>query len=217
MPLMNRSHSPGGRLLVAAAILALLLGLALALLQRPAAPPQDLQATLLSEPRPLAPFQLIDHHSQPFDNSGLAGHWTFMFFGYTHCPDVCPTTLSVLNSVARRIGEQSPARDARFLFVSVDPARDTPEQLGKFVPFFNPAFMGVTGDAEAIRGLTRQLGILYLLGEANSEGGYLVDHSAAILLLDPQGRFYALFSPPHDPDTMAKEFRQMAEYYEDSQ
>lgn len=172
----------------------------------------DLQATHFREARALQPFELVDHTGNAFTNNELRGHWSFLFFGYTHCPDVCPTTLSVLNSVATRLREQNEA--IRYVFISVDPERDTPDKLGQFVSYFNADFIGVTGATEAIDRLTRQLGVIAarVENEADTEN-YLVDHTASILLIDPDGRFHALFSPPLKAADIAADFNRIAQAY----
>jgi protein SCO1/2 len=136
-----------------------------------------------------------------------------MFFGYTYCPDVCPTTLSVLNSVAQRL--QDLDVDVRFIMVTVDPERDTPERLAEFVTYFNGDFIGVTGTDEGLEQLTRQLGILHVRvqPEPGSEG-YLMDHTAAVFLFDPDGRYHAVFSPPLSAEKIAGDFRKMLQAYQ---
>lgn len=183
--------------------------MAASLLLKPAADFSELSATVFQQPRALQPFELLDHHGAAFTNASLAGHWSFLFFGYTHCPDVCPTTLSVLNSVAARLaGTDDPVR---FVFVTVDPERDTPEVLARYVTYFNGEFIGVTGERAAIDELTRQVGVMHMrvAGEADA-ASYLVDHTASVLLFNPDGRFQGLFSPPLDADTMAEEFLTIA-------
>ena len=173
---------------------------------------QDLQATHFNTARALQPFELLDHTGKAFTNNELRGHWSFIFFGYTHCPDVCPTTLSVLNSVATRLREQT--RQTRYIFVSVDPERDTPDKLGQFVSYFNADFIGVTGTTEAIGQLTRQLGVIAARVEDGADAeNYLVDHTASILLIDPDGHFHALFSPPLKAADIVSDFIRIAEAY----
>jgi protein SCO1/2 len=163
-------------------------------------PPEITHGTLLPSPRPVADFSLVDQAGRPFTLEQLKGHWTFTFFGYT---------------VMRKL-EDDPAVKTlpRGLFVSVDPERDTPELLAQFVPYFHPDFIGATGDPEQIRRLTHQLGILYKKAEGSGEKDYLVDHSAAIILFDPEGKFHALFNVPHDPAKIAAEYIAIADYYE---
>ncbi|MGD2111844.1 MAG: SCO family protein [Gammaproteobacteria bacterium] len=211
---MNALSTPG-RLLLAMIIAAIAIGAgvwaARAVLDS-AAPPDTLSATRFPVARQLQPFRLVDHHSRPFDNQALQGHWTFLFFGYTHCPDVCPTTLSVLNGVAQRLAGSGAS--ARFAFVSVDPQRDTPEQLARFVTYFNGDFIGVTGEPGAIEQLTRQLGVLHMeVRDDANPNSYLVDHTASVFLVDPDGRYHAVFTPPLDAGTISADFHNLLEDY----
>ncbi len=173
----------------------------------------ELDATRFPEAREIASFSLIDHNNAVFDNSVLKDRWSFIFFGYTHCPDVCPTTLSILNSVARKLGDLD--EDIRFVFLSVDPERDTPEQLAQFVSYFNADFIGVTGTPEGIEQITRQLGVLHIRAQPEEgASGYLVDHSASVFLFDPDGRYHAVFSPPLSADAIAGDFKKMLQAYQ---
>lgn len=181
-------------------------------LQQPAAKPAISQietrsATLLPQLRVLPPFSLRDQHGRPFTNQTLQDRWTFISFGYTHCPDICPTTLAMLTSMEKQLQASAGTSDYQIAFVSVDPERDTQQRLAEYIDFFNPAFLGVTGDDSELQRLTRPLGILYAkVITEKSAMGYVMDHSASIVLIDPQGRYHALFSSPHDPDDMAQDF-----------
>lgn len=184
----------------------------------PPVPELSPSTTRLEPPRALRDFAALDHRSRAFTLAQLRDHWTFMFFGYTHCPDICPTTMSTLNALARKIAAApNMAPTPQYVFVSIDPERDTPEQLAKFVPYFNPDFIGVTGTAAAIDALTKQLSVLYLKVDTQSPGGYLMDHSAALLLIDPRGRLHALMSPPFDTTLMAQDFQKLTHYFEATQ
>lgn len=172
----------------------------------------ELAATRFPVARQLEPFSLVDHKGNTFDNAALRDHWSFLFFGYTHCPDVCPTTLSVLNSVAGKIADTR--APARFVLVTVDPQRDTPEQLAGFVSYFNSNFIGVTGTDREIEKLTRQLGIMHMrVADENNPGSYQVDHSATVLLIDPHGNYHAVFTPPLSADAIADDFRKMQQAF----
>ncbi len=162
-------------------------------------------ATVLVPAQPISDFALVDHHGRPFTKSAFTGHWTFLFFGYTHCPDVCPTTLHVLDQVDRGLDAH---RDTptQFVFVSVDPSRDTPDSLADYVAYFNSRFLGVTGEMQAIENLTRQLGILHLRTERNDGAAYLVDHSTSVLLVDPDASLRAIFAAPHHAEPMIADF-----------
>lgn len=166
--------------------------------------PQPIYGTVLEPPKPLADFTLADQRGAAFDRKSLKGRWTLMFFGYTHCPDICPTTLHTLVQVVRKLGaEHAPG----IVFVSVDPERDSAEKLTAYLAYFDSAIVGVTGARAALDAFTRDLGILHRKGEPKPDGGYLVDHSASVLLFNPQGELRALFSAPHDTDRIAGDYK----------
>ena len=173
-------------------------------------PPQPSNASLivLPEPRVIADFALVDDQGDPFSLANLRGHWSLIFFGFTNCPDVCPSTLYDLDLVHEKLGQLN--RDAepghQILFVSVDPERDTPEKLHRYLNYFNPDFIGVTGPLEQLAPLTRQLGIAYRIEEHEAgSSSYNVDHSVSVMLTDPQGRLQGVFPAPHDAGKMASE------------
>lgn len=173
---------------------------------------KELEATRFPVARQLAPFTLVDHNNEVFNETTLRQRWSFLFFGYTHCPDVCPTTLSVLNSVAQQL--QDVDADVRFVFISVDPERDTPEKLARFVSYFNKNFIGVTGSEQQIEQFTRELGIMHMRVAAEENAtGYLVDHTASVLLIDPDGRYHAVFSPPLSAGKISDDFRKILKAY----
>ncbi len=180
---------------------AILLGLALAAgifvaLRTQAPPPEAASALLLPEPTPLPEFHLVDQHGQPVDESVFRGQWDLVFFGFTHCPDICPTTLQVLSTARAALADAGQEPLPRIVLVSVDPERDTPEILGPYVEYFGADTLGITGSLEETKKLTSSLGIFFEK-RATDDDNYLVDHSAAVLVIDPDGRFSALFSGPH--------------------
>jgi protein SCO1/2 len=185
------------RIALGAGLVVLAAGAAAWLLLRDAAPATPAEpfievhrdAYVLAEPEPLPAFRLTGHDGKPFDNAALRGRWTFLFFGFTHCPDVCPSTLAVFADAFPKLGA-----DARFVLVSVDPERDTPEALAKYMAAFHPAFLGATGDIAA---LAESLGVVYAKVPGPAPGSYSVDHSSSVLLVDPQGRFYGVLAAPH--------------------
>jgi len=173
---------------------------------------KELEATRFPVARQMAPFTLVDHNNEVFNETTLQKRWSFLFFGYTHCPDVCPVTLSVLNSGAERL--QDVDADIRFVFVSVDPERDTPEKLALFVRYFNKNFIGVTGSGQQIEEFTRELGIMHMrVAAEENTTGYLVDHTASVLLFDPDGRYHAVFSPPLSAEKISDDFRKILKAY----
>ena len=182
---------------------------------RPRLPPAELESVILNEPRPLEPFTLADHDGNALTPEQLKGHWTLLFFGYTHCPDICPTTLAVLKGVAQKL-ESDPelAASTRTLFVSLGIDRDTQEQLKRYITYFNPAFVAATGSRSEIDNLTTQVGAVYMFEGDTSRDDYIVNHSATILLIDPQGRFYARFNAPHTASGIADTYRRVRAFHD---
>lgn len=175
--------------------------------------PDELSATYLKEGRPVIGVQLIDQDNKPFDESRFRERWSFLFFGFTHCPDICPATLLIMKSVWNRLpAEAKQAPQPQMILVSVDPERDTPEILKQYVNFYHPEFIGVTGTHDKLDILTRQVGALYGYEDAEG-GGYTVNHSAQIILVDPKGHMRAVFSTPHEVDAIVKTFSRIREYY----
>lgn len=167
-------------------------------------------------PKKLSPFQLIDQHGQPFDLSRLKGQWSLMFFGYTHCPDICPATMTLLNTVVKDL-EKNQRTIPQIVFISVDPERDTQQHLNEYTSYFNPEFIAATGTGEQLSALTRQLGILSMIipEEATSEQqNYLVDHTASILLIDPDAQLLSIFSAPHAQDEIVQRYVMIRDFIE---
>ncbi len=163
-------------------------------LEEPAVPQS---ATVLAESRPLPDFSLVDHANRPFDAARLRGHTSLLFFGFTHCPDICPATLSQLATVRRQLAAQAPgAALPEVVLVSVDPERDTPEVLERYVGYFGEGFTGVTGSVEQVRALAEPLGVYFEkepLGDS-----YTMGHSTAVLVVGPDAALQAIFSTPHE-------------------
>jgi protein SCO1/2 len=180
-------------LFAAVAAIAALGGILLALLLRPtpAPAPELAVGTWLPAPRALAPFSLVDQSGAAATLETLRGQPTLLFFGFTHCPDVCPTTLALVAAARRKAALDG----LRVVLVSVDPERDTPERLGAYVRAFDPEFLALTGSADEIAGLARQLGVAAARMPLPG-GDYTVDHSAALLWLDRDARLAAIFTPP---------------------
>ncbi len=157
--------------------------------------PKTSIAVMYPAPLGIPDFTLLRADGQAFTAADLRGHWTIAFFGFTHCPDVCPTTLAAFKQVWTRLAEHGNADKVQFLFISVDPQRDTPEQLARYIAFFNKDFIAATAADEELTRLTRALGILYLR-VPDQAGGYSIDHSASAMIIDPEGRRAGMFRPP---------------------
>lgn len=210
---MNRATFPVGTLLIFGLFL-LVMG-ATWLLIKPPTPPAELAGVLRPEYRLLAPFTLTDQHQQSFDAKRLRGKWSMIFFGYQSCPDVCPMTLHELNAF-RRLLADNPGADAdklQVVFVSVDPARDSPQQLGKYVAHFNRDFIAATGQKKEIDRFAGQFGAVYVIEEETAPGQYLVAHTSAIFLVDPLGRSVATFSQPHYASTLLSQYLGITRYF----
>ena len=152
-------------------------------------------AVLYPQPRELPDFQLTRADGQPLTLADWRGRWNVAYFGYASCPDVCPTSLSVLKQVWKSVAERGLRDRIRINFISVDPQRDTPDVLGKYVAFFSPDFIAATGSDEQLTRLTRALGLLYSRS-TGPNGEIQVDHSGSAVIIDPQGRLVGMFRPP---------------------
>lgn len=151
---------------------------------------------VLPAPSPLPAFALVDQRGEPADETVFDGYWNLVFFGFTHCPDVCPTTLQVLSAAKQELAAAGQSPLPRIVLVSVDPERDTPEVMAAYLAYFGDDNLGLTGSEEEIRKLTGALGI-YFEKRPTDGDNYSVDHSAAVLIVDPDGNFYGLVSGPH--------------------
>jgi protein SCO1/2 len=168
--------------------------------------------TVVAQAKVLPEFKLqATSHEQELTLNSLLGHWTYLTFGYTHCPDVCPGTLGLLAQVTRQMGDR---KAPLVVFVSVDAPRDSPALLRQYVPGFHPSFLGATGSDEALTPLTKALGVYYVRNApAKPGGGYSVDHSSAVYLINPEGRLRASFSMPMDANQMVKDTTQLMSHY----
>ena len=151
---------------------------------------------LFDIPRDPGEFSLIDHHGSPFTREDLIDQWTLIFFGFTHCPDICPTTMAELAELkAQLVGTE--ASDARVVMLSVDPARDTPERLAQYVPYFHADFVGVTGDFTDILSFAQRLNAPFRK-VSEPDGAYQMEHSANVMLMNPRGDYHGFFRAPLD-------------------
>ncbi len=175
--------------------------------------PLPLLSTLRPEPLPLKNLSLTDQHGQAFTLDRLKDKWSFVFFGYTSCPDVCPITLAEMVNIADILSEKEQDDDIQFIFVSVDPERDTVELLKDYMGYFSPAFIGLTGNQSDIDALTRQLNILAIRKPSESPDSYQINHPSSIMLIDPEQRWFASFSPPIHDERIVKQFSLLRDYY----
>lgn len=176
-----------------------------------AAPNVTLEAGLLyPTARDIPPFALERARGGSFTEKDWQGHWTLAFFGFTHCPDICPTTLATLKQVDEAISTAPLAQPLQLLFVSVDPARDDAATLKRYSEFFSPRIVAATAPEDRLLPFTRQFGIVYMQSPLEG-GGYTVDHSAQVVVIDPKGRLVAMFRPPLDAARITADLRRLAE------
>jgi protein SCO1 len=161
--------------------------------------------TALAEPRELPDFSLVDARGRRFGRAALERRWSVLFSGFTHCPDVCPTTLALLASLQ----SQLPGDRLQFVFLTVDPERDTPEVVARYLAHFGNRFVGVTGSPEEVDRLAGAMGLAHVRNPG-ADGGYTVDHSTALVLIDPEARIAGYFTAPHDPDALAADLAPLA-------
>ena len=162
------------------------------------------------ERRPLAEFILVDDEKGVFDLKSLESRWSFIFFGFMYCPDICPTTLYDLSNVKKEIVARGISdTDLQFVFISVDPARDKAAQIERYVKYFDPTFLGATGSVGQLTNLTRQLGAPFRLEPETAEQVYSVSHSSAVYVVDPLGQYTAIIRPPFHAADVAEQFSQL--------
>jgi protein SCO1/2 len=200
-------------ILLAALVAALsaLAGFSLWQLRQEGPPTMTAALRILPEPRVIADFELVDQDGASFSLEQLRGKWSLLFFGFTHCPDICPSTLYDLQQVNQALAPGAEGQAAyQVVFVSVDPERDSPERLKEYTAYFDPDFLAASGDPEQIAALTRQIGVAWRI-EPHEPGAanYTVDHSASVMLTDPQGRLHGVFPAPHDAEKITHDLRQL--------
>jgi protein SCO1/2 len=153
-------------------------------------PPLD-NALYYQKPREVKPFELTDHRGEPFSKAQLKDKWSLVFFGYTSCPDICPTTLQNLSFMYDDLN--AIAKNSQILLVSVDPQRDSQEKLSQYIAYFNSEFIALRAGHEVLFPFARNMGLMYAIsGEGDN---YLVDHSASLVLINPEGKIAAIFKP----------------------
>jgi protein SCO1/2 len=185
-------------------------GIAAGMLWHRPAPAVELSTgSLISPSRKLPDFSLIDQQGKVFGEPNLRGHWSLLFFGYTNCPYFCPTTLTTLAAMQARLRAEHAAVLPQVIFVSVDAKRDTPAQLAHFLPNFDPGFIGVTAaDQASIEAVARKFGVAVSIQPA-ADGNYAVDHTSAILVLNPDARLAAILTGPFTADALRADFQRI--------
>jgi len=162
---------------------------------------QEYGTVVLPQPRAPSPFRLVRDDGTPFTELDLQGSWTLAYFGFTHCPDICPVTLAVLAEARRQLEESSAYAPFDVALFTVDPERDTPEVLTEFVDYFHPAFIGVTGEHGVLATLARDVSVGFAKVPSDQDAdGYVVDHTGNIVIFNPRGHYHGYIRLPHTPE-----------------
>lgn len=179
---------------------------------------RSLGTFILPRPREIVPFELQTGTGTSFTLANLEGRWTFAFFGFTQCPDICPTSMSVMGQAYRQLVAEDPEAAAAFqgVLVSVDPERDDAQTLASYVSAFSEDFIGVRGELEALTEFTDQVNVAFAKMPQRDESGavrtdtYQVDHSANIVIINPRGHYHGFIKYPQQADTIAATYRSLA-------
>ena len=165
----------------------------------------------LAQPMELVAFDLVDHTGKPFQYKDLKEEWSLIFFGYSKCPDVCPTTVFKLTEIYRILDEDNAVeQQPQVVFVSIDPERDKPETLNKYLTSFNPEFIGVTGTLDEIKKLTTKLSVYFQkIGDDEENYLYEMNHTAGIFLTNPDGKLVASFKPTATPKELSLDVKKI--------
>lgn len=166
--------------------------------------PTLLTGKILTRPMELDNFELIDQNNQTFNSESLKGNWTILFFGYTNCPDVCPTTIYKLAEVKNDVNQNLPSKNFNTVLVTLDPDRDTPERLDEYIGYFDESMLGVTGTYKNIQSFSSNLSVFY--ERINKDGGYDFNHTASIFVFNQDGSLFATMSPATSVSELRDDF-----------
>ena len=174
--------------------------------------PATRATTVLPNPRTVPAFELQQSDGTPLTQDELKGHWTVVFLGFTHCPDICPTTLAQLSAAQKQWASIPQTHRPRVLFVSADPERDSPEQTGRYAQAFHPDTLAATAPVPQLERFARSLSLVFMKvpGASGEADDYSIDHSAALVLLDPQGKLGGVIQPPFDIHAVAADVALLA-------
>jgi protein SCO1/2 len=165
-------------------------------------------------PHDISPFHLVSADTTDFTNANLKGKWSFLFFGFTKCPELCPTTLTTLNKMVALLTEHKVEHMPQVVFISLDPARDTPSTMKNYLASFNKNFVGATGSEDSLKKLTSEFSVLYAKVAKNAaQDDYVIDHSGTLLLVNPNAQLVAVFSTPHDATKLSHDLRTIEANY----
>jgi len=200
-------------LVIGIAIIAVLVGLFVQTgMNKPKKFPEFSKTIILPNPKNIKFTEFTDHTGNSFNKAQFDGKWTILFFGFTNCPDICPSTLQTLSKVKLALQNESVWSNYQVVMISVDPETDTVDRLASYVPYFDSEFIGLNADIEATKQFAKQVGVLFVKRENDNGAAYEVDHSASIILIDPQGRWAGAISAPHTADSISADLIKLAKF-----
>lgn len=172
---------------------------------------------VLQKPREIKQFSLLNQDNEPFGQEDLRGKWSVMFFGFTRCPDICPTAMATMAQTLHELAEKNVPKEVSFYLVSVDPERDTVQRLKEYVSYFSPKFSGVTGTREELSEFALQVGVAFAKVPFDNSDGYTIDHSGQLIVFNPRGHFHAFIKMPYNSgdialflEAVAREFKRFS-------
>lgn len=209
-----------GRILITViALVGVVLALFIGVMLRTILAEPDLKAELearsalyFDPPRAVSAVDLVNHHGDSFNTGDFGNQWQLINFGYTYCPDICPTNMMDMAKAREQLVADGLADQVQMWMITVDPDRDTPEKLADYVPFFDDSFIGLTGEEAALQPLAQQLNTVFYAENSGDEEVYTVAHSDNMAILNPQGQYVALLRPPHRPKQIAEVLTLLIQY-----
>ena len=181
--------------------------------RKPEQLPELKSTIILPSPKALSGVQFTTHENKPFTREDLLGVWTILFPGFTNCPDICPTTMQTLKTVKKSMGENNSWGNYQVVMMTVDPKRDTIDKLSKYVPYFDPEFIGIAADEKTTERFAKQIGVLFFARDEDGSENYEVDHSASIILINPKVEWAGAISAPHNSDEIISDLSTLASFY----
>jgi len=179
--------------------------------------PDSIQGAIYPKAKEIKSFNLINHRSENITKENFKNHWSMIFVGYTHCPDICPTTMTVMTQVSEFMQKQQ-IKPPEIVFLSIDPERDTADILNSYVTYFNKDFIGLTGEVAEIKQLSAQLNAVFRKAPGLSgnitDKDYLMDHSSALMLMNPDGNLQSILTAPHTPANIIESIIKSQAYYQ---
>ncbi len=175
----------------------------------------NINGTIYPIAKNILPFKLDSGNNKTLDDYDLKNHWSIVFFGYSNCPDVCPNTLNILSDFYKKVESRklTNGKKPQVIFVTLDPNRDTANNLSEYTKFFNQKFIAASGSQATINQLITDFGVVAIKNKPDTNGDYFIDHSSHMFLINPEGQIKAIFTAPHTSDVLAKDYINIVNNY----